>query len=70
MADTYDRLRAALESAQADEARHAESQRLAIFRKLLAGALCARCGEPLGDGECGLDDEERTMHEACLAAED
>ncbi len=62
-----DRLRAALESVGADEARHAENMGLAIMRRLLAGALCAGCGDPLGDGECGQDDEGATMHEACLA---
>lgn len=61
-----DHLRAALESVQRDEARQADSLGIAIMRQLLAGALCARCGDPLGDGECGLDDEGRTKHEACL----
>ena len=59
-------LEAALESIKADEARHSENLGLAVMRKLLAGALCAHCGEPLGDGECGQDDDGRTMHEACL----
>lgn len=61
------RLRAALESAGADEAQHAQSYALAILRRLLAGALCARCGDPLGDGECGSDEHDRTMHEQCLS---
>lgn len=66
MSDDPNRFAAALASVQADEARHAESMGFAIMRKLLAGALCAGCGEPLGDGECGQDDDGRTLHEACL----
>ena len=38
------------------------------LRKYLAGALCAECGEPLGEvsdgGEIIMDDE-RTIHARC-----
>ena len=47
--------------------RHAAAQ----LRKFLATALCAHCGEPLGDGEIvQSDDEERTLHKACEANTD
>ena len=40
------------------------------MRKFLAGALCAECGEPLGDthgdGDIVQDDDERTLHKHCL----
>jgi len=37
------------------------------LRKFLAGALCAQCGEPLGeDGEIVMDDDDRTVHKNCL----
>ena len=40
------------------------------MRKFLAGALCAECGEPLGDtggdGDIVQDDDERTLHKKCL----
>lgn len=36
------------------------------MRKFLAGALCAECGEPLGeDREIVQDDDERTIHKEC-----
>ncbi|HZS57568.1 MAG TPA: hypothetical protein VFA65_24420 [Bryobacteraceae bacterium] len=40
------------------------------LRKYLAGALCAVCGEPLGeDRQIIMDDNERTLHEECLDKE-
>lgn len=44
--------------------------RAAQLRKFLAGALCACCGEPLGEGEeltqeAVEDDEPRTIHKRC-----
>lgn len=42
--------------------RHAAQE----LRKFLAGALCAECGEPLGnDDEIVQDDDDRTMHKSC-----
>lgn len=36
------------------------------LRKFLAGALCAFCGEPLGeDREIIMDDDDRTIHKDC-----
>lgn len=36
------------------------------LRKFLAGALCAVCGEALGeDREIVMDDDERTIHKEC-----
>ena len=36
------------------------------LRKFLAGALCSECGEPLGEEEeIVQDDDERTLHARC-----
>lgn len=48
--------------------------RAAQLRKFLAGALCATCGEPLGEGEELTqeeveDDEPKTIHKRCEATE-
>jgi hypothetical protein len=62
--DTMKRVQA---EAEAQSMRHAAAQ----LRKFLATALCAHCGEPLGDGEIvQSDDEERTLHKACEANTD
>lgn len=66
----HDSLEDALASVREDEAKHYENLGLAAMRKLLAGALCTHCGEPLGDDECGQDDDGCTMHEACLEKDD
>ena len=41
----------------------------AQLRKFLAGALCAHCGEQLGEelGTIVQNDDEETMHLKCLA---
>lgn len=64
------RLATALENAQAGEYRFAESAGRAVLRRLLQGALCAECGDPLGDEDCGNDDNGRTLHERCLTGVD
>lgn len=50
------------------------SLRAAQIRKFLAGALCAVCGEPLGESEeltqeAVENDEPRTIHKRCERGE-
>lgn len=60
---------------QAEERVREEHQVALQYRKFLAGALCAVCGEPLGESVgdepwITQDDEDRTMHARCLIEED
>lgn len=58
---TEEMLRMQIEGLERD-ARMMERQ----LRKFLAGALCAGCGEALGeDREIIMDDDERTIHKEC-----
>lgn len=51
---------------QVEEAERAGRMVERQMRKFLAGALCAECGEPLGeDREIVQDDDERTLHKDC-----
>lgn len=51
---------------QAEESARGDRLIMRQMRKFLAGALCAECGEPLGeDEEIVQDDDERTMHAKC-----
>lgn len=64
-------LEATMKQIQNEEATHYQNHALAVMRNLLAGALCAECGEPLGtEGEVEQDDDGRTLHEACLESLD
>lgn len=59
-----DTMRQIQQESEASDWRLAAAQ----LRKFLAGALCAHCGEPLGEGvEVVQDDDERTMHASCLS---
>lgn len=51
---------------QIEEAERAGRMVERQLRKFLAGALCAVCGEPLGeDREIIMDNNERTIHKEC-----
>lgn len=55
---------------QAEERVKEEHSVALQFRKFLSGALCAVCGEPLGEAVGNepwitQDDDDRTMHARC-----
>ena len=54
---------------QIEEAERAGRMVERQIRKFLAGALCAECGESLGDtDQIVQDDDERTLHTHCEVA--
>jgi len=57
---------AAIQKEEAERWGSLENLRL---RRLLEGALCACCGEPIADANDAFDAEEGTVHKACLASD-
>lgn len=61
-----DHLADMLKSIQDEDAKRHERYGMQAMKKLLGGALCAYCGETLGEeGEVEQDDEGRTHHADC-----
>jgi hypothetical protein len=58
---------AAMLELRCEELERAGQQVERQLRKFLAGALCARCGEQLGEDEqIEMTDDEETCHARCL----
>jgi len=63
MSDISATMRAVQAESEARAMRHAAGQ----LRQFLATALCAVCGEPLGDVEIiQNDDQTKTLHATCV----
>lgn len=56
----------ALENAQLQTERQELRAIVNQLRHLLAGALCAHCGEALGEEEIEQTDDEETCHARCV----
>lgn len=66
-----DGLRDTLHKVQAASEERAMHLAAAQLRKFLSTALCAVCGDPLGDGEIIQNQSEtKTMHADCTEEED